>query len=298
MDLKKLGKALIFPHIAIMILLVPIATVLLVGSMIFIGTESVIAIISYVLAAYTLTVWCFKIPYLIKFFKDFKNDNKYARRWQDDTRLRVNVSLYGSLAWNALYGIFQLWLGFYHHTFWFYSLGAYYICLGVMRFFLVRHTSKYVPGEKMRTELMKYRACGWVFLVMNLALALIIFFMVYWNRTFEHHMITAIAMAAYTFTTLTTAIINVIKYRKYNSPVFSASKAISLAAALVSMLTLESTMLTTFSKGTMTAMEQKIMLGATGGVISTLIVATAIYMIVVGTKKLKQLKSEVENGKQ
>ena len=296
MDWKKLGKALLFPHIAIMILLVPIATVLLVGSMVFIGTESVIAYISYVLATYTLTIWCFKIPTLIQFFKTFKNENKYARRWQDDTRLRVNVSLYGSLAWNALYGLFQLWLGFYHHTFWFYSLGAYYICLGVMRFFLARHTTRYAPGERMQTELEKYRACGIVFLIMNLALALIIFFMVYWNRTFKHHMITAIAMATYTFTALTTAIINVIKYRKYNSPVFSASKAISLAAALVSMLTLESTMLTTFGDETMTAIERKWMLGATGGVISLLIVATAIYMIVVGTKKLKELKSEVKNG--
>ena len=296
MEWKKIGKALLFPHIAIMIILIPIATVLLVGSMVFIGTESVIAYISYVLATYTLTIWCFKIPTLIKFFKTFKNENKYARRWQDDTRLRVNVSLYGSLAWNALYGILQLWLGFYHHTFWFYSLGAYYICLGVMRFFLARHTTRYAPGERMQTELVKYRACGIVFLVMNLALALIIFFMVYWNRTFQHHMITAIAMAAYTFTALTTAIINVIKYRKYNSPVFSASKAISLAAALVSMLTLESTMLTTFGDGTMTAIERKWMLGATGGVVSLLIVATAIYMIVVGTKKLKELKTEVNNG--
>ena len=296
MDWKKLGKALLFPHIAIMIILIPIATVLLVGSMVFIGTESVIAYISYVLATYTLTIWCFKIPTLIKFFKTFKNENKYARRWQDDTRLRVNVSLYGSFAWNALYGIFQLWLGFYHHTFWFCSLGGYYICLAVMRFFLVRHTRKYAPGEKMQAELMKYRACGIVFLVMNLSLALIIFFMVYWNRTFEHHMITAITMAAYTFTALTTAIVNVIKYRKYNSPVYSASKAISLAAALVSMLTLESTMLTTFGDGTMTAIERKWMLGATGGVVSLLIVATAIYMIVVGTKKLKELKTEVNNG--
>ena len=287
MDWKKIGKALLFPHIAIMIILIPIATVLLVGSMVFIGTESVIAYISYVLATYTLTIWCFKIPTLIKFFKTFKNENKYARRWQDDTRLRVNVSLYGSFAWNAMYGIFQLWLGFYHHTFWFCSLGGYYICLAVMRFFLVRHTRKYAPGEKMQAELMKYRACGIVFLVMNLSLALIIFFMVYWNRTFEHHMITAITMAAYTFTALTTAIVNVIKYRKYNSPVYSASKAISLAAALVSMLTLESTMLTTFGDGTMTATTQKWLLGATGGAISALIVATAIYMIVVGTKKLK-----------
>ena len=299
MDWKKIGKALLFPHIAIMILLVPIATVLLVGSMVFIGTESVIAYISYVLAAYTLTVWCFKIPKIIKYFKTFKDENKYARRWQDDTRLRVNVSLYGSLAWNALYGLFQLWLGFYHHTFWFYSLGAYYICLGVMRFFLARHTTRYAPGERMQTELKKYRACGIVFLVMNLALALIIFFMVYWNRTFEHHhMITAIAMAAYTFTAFTVAIVNVIKYKKYNSPVFSASKAISFAAACVSMLTLASTMLTTFSDGTMSATEQNIMLGSIGFAVSGVVVTMAIGMIVRGSKQLREFKFEVKNGKQ
>ena len=290
MDWKKLGKVLLFPHIAIMILLIPIAAVLLVGSMVVVGTESVIAYISYVLAAYTLTVWCFKIPYLIKLFKAFKDGNKYARRWQDDARLRVNVSLYGSLAWNALYGIFQLWLGFYHHTFWFYSLGAYYICLGVMRFFLLLHTRRYVPGEKMRTELVKYRACGWVFLLMNLALALIIFFMVYWNRTFRHHMITAIAMASYTFTAFTVAIINVVKYKKYNSPVFSASKMISLAAACVSMLTLEATMLTTWS-GESPAFN-RIMLASTGAAVSLFIVAMAVYMIAQGSKRLKNMKEQ------
>ena len=291
MNPKKLGKALLFPHTAIMIILVPIATVLLVGSMVFIGTDSVIAYISYLLAAYTLTVWCFKIPYLIRFFKAFKNENKYARKWLEDPRLRVNVSLYGSFFWNIAYSLFQLWLGFYHHTFWFYSLGAYYICLGVMRFFLLLHTRKYAPGERMRDELIKYRACGWVFLVMNLALSLIVFFMVYWNRTFYHQEITTITMAAYTFVTLTTAIVNIIKYRKYNSPVFSASKAISLAAALVSMLTLESTMLTTFG-GDTTDMTRKMMLGISGGVISTFILSMALYMIVQSTIKQKILKAE------
>ena len=297
MDWKKLGKALLFPHTAIMIILVPLATVLLVGSMVFIGTESPMAILSYVLAAYTLTVWCFKIPYLIKFFKNFKNENQYARKWQDDAHLRINVSLYGSLAWNTLYGIFQLWLGFFHHTFWFCSIGIYYICLAVMRLFLVNHTRKYAPGEKMRTELVKYRACGWIFLLMNLALSLIVFFMLYWNRTFTHHMITAITMAAYTFTAFTTAIINVVKYKKYNSPVYSASKAISLAAACVSMLTLTSTLLTTFSDETMSVMEQKIMLGSIGIAVSAMVVILAVFMIVMGTKKLHALKKEVENGK-
>ena len=298
MDWKKLGKALLYPNTVLMILLVPIATALLVVSMVFVGTESAIAYVSYVLAAYTLTVWCMKIPDVIRFFKRFKEENKYAQKWLNDTRLRVNVSLYGSFVWNALYGVFQLWLGIYHHTFWFSSLGAYYICLGVMRFFLVRHTQKYAPGERMQTELIKYRACGWVFLVMNLALALIIFFMIYWNRTFQHHMITAIAMAAYTFTSFSMAIVNVVKYKKYNSPVFSASKAISFAAACVSMLTLTSTMLTTFSDGTMDVLTQKMMLGSVGAAVSGVVVTMAIYMIVQSTKKLKKINTEVQNGEQ
>ena len=294
MHWKKLGKALLFPHIAIMLLLVPTATVLLVGSMVFVGTESVIAYISYVLAAYTLTVWCFKIPYLIRFYKTFKGKNKYARRWQEDARLRMNVSLYGTFAYNALYGVFQIWLGLQHGTFWFLSLGAYYICLAVMRLVLLLHTGRYAPGERMRTELKKYRATGWVFLVMNLALALIVFFMVYWNRTFEHHMITAIAMAAYTFLSFTLAILNVIKYRKkYQSPVFRAAKAISFASACVSMLTLTSTMLTTFQDGSMDANTQKLMLGGVGAAVVAVVTYIAIYMIVGSTKKLK---TEVKNG--
>ena len=297
MDWKKIGKALLFPHIAFLLVLLPVATVLLVYSMAFVEEESAVSYISYVLAAYTLTIWCVRVPELLRFFKKFKDENKYARRWLTDTHLRVNVSLYGSLLWNAAYAVFQLGLGLWHHTFWFCSLAGYYLCLALMRFFLVRYTSKHRAGEKMRDELVRYRNCGIAFLLMNMALALIIFFMVYWNRTFEHHEITTIAMAAYTFGTLTMAIISVIKYRKYNSPVFSASKAISLAAALVSMLTLESTMLTTFSDGTMSLADRRILLGISGGVISAFIIGMAVYMIVQSSKNIKLIEEQL-NGEE
>lgn len=289
MNWKKIFKALLFPHPGIIIALTPFAIAFLVYSMIYLGTESVPAIISYVLAAYTLTVWCIRIPAIVKYFQRFKKENKYAVLWLSDPRLRVNVSLFGTLIWNTSYAIFQLGLGFYHSSFWYCSLAGYYLCLAVMRFFLILHTKKHKPGEQMQKELKKYRDCGIVLLVMNLALALMIFFMVYWNRTFNHHQITAIAMAAYTFTAFTFAIINMVKYKKYNSPVYSAAKAISLASACVSLLTLESTMLTAFGDGTMDAMTQKIMLGASGGVISAFIIAMAINMII--KSKLKEQKN-------
>ena len=298
MEWKRIAKALLFPKKAIMILLIPFSTAFLVFSMVFLGTESIPSYVSYVISAYTLTVWCFKIPDIISFFKKFREENRYIQIWRANPRLRVKVSLYSSLIWNTVYAVFQLWLGFYHNTFWFYSIGGYYICLALRRLFLVKHTRRYAPRERMKNELVKYRACGWIFLVMNLALALIVFFMIYWNRTFKHHMITAIAMAAYTFTSFTVNIVNLVKYKKYNSPVFSATKAISFAAACVSMLTLTSTMLTTFSDETLNPSSQKFMLGSVGFAVSGVVVFMAIYMIVQGTKKIKQLKKEVQNAEQ
>ncbi len=292
---KKLGKALLFPSLAIMIPLIPIATALLVYAMVFVGTESVLAYISYVLAAYTLTVWCVKIPKIIAFFKSFKQKNPYAVRWSEDVRLRVNVSLYGSLIWNTAYAVFQLWLGFYHASFWFYSMAAYYLFLALMRFFLVQHMGKNKGMQDLRGELHRYRICGWVFLFMNLALAMMVFFMVYWNRTFHHHEITTIALAAYTFTAFTTAIVNLIRYRKYQSPVFSASKAISLAAASVSMLTLTSTMLTTFGNNTTDLAFNRLMLALIGSAVSLFIITMAVFMILQSTKKLKQILADQSN---
>lgn len=283
-----------------MIILLPIATMFLILSMVYVGTETIPAYISYMLAAYTLTVWCFRIPNIIRFFKAIKNENKYVKLWLGDLSLRSNITLYSSSLWNAIYAVFQLWLGFYHHTFWYYSLGGYYICLAVMRFYLVRYLRKNKPGEKMDIELKRYRFCGWIFLVMNMVLALIIFFMVYWNRTFEHNMITAIAMAAYTFTTFTVAIINLIKYRKYKSPILSASKTISMAAACVSMLTLESTMLTTFNDGSVSLTSRRIMLGTTGAAVSVFVITMTVFMIVQSTKRINKLKNQEEtsNGEQ
>jgi len=245
-DWKKFGLSLLYPHIAVIICLLPISITFLILSLIFLSTESMLAILSYMLAFYVLLVICFRIPRIVKFFKTFKKENKFMNKWFSDERLRINVSLYSSLIWNVAFAIFQLCLGFYHNSFWFYSMFAYYIMLGVIRFILLKHTKKFKANEQEKAELKNYIISGWLLLFMNLSLALIVFFMVYWNRTFYHHMITTIALAAYTFVTFTFAIVNLIKYKKYKSPVYSAAKTISLIAGAVSILTLETKMLTTF----------------------------------------------------
>ena len=293
---KKILKAFLYPHIAIMILLFIVSIVLLILSFLIFDSASVGAIISYVVSAYTLTVWCFRIPEIITVVKKFKESNRFISRWQSDERFRINVSLFSTFALNIIFAVFQLVLGIDHGSFWYYSLAAYYACLACLRISLFKYTGKRLAGEDMRTELIKYRICGWVFLFMNLAITLIIFFMIYFGRTFIHHEITTIAIAAYTFIAVPIAIVNAVKYKKYNSPVYSAARAISLAAAAVSILTLESTMLTTFGGEDLTAKSRRLMLALTGAAVSAFIIGMAIYIIYTSTKKLRQLKDNINNG--
>lgn len=293
---KKILKAFLYPHIAIMILLFIVSIVLLILSFLIFDSASVGAIISYVVSAYTLTVWCFRIPEIITAVKKFKESNRFISRWQSDERFRINVSLFSTFALNIIFAVFQLVLGIDHGSFWYYSLAAYYACLACLRISLFKYTGSRLAGEDMRTELIKYRICGWVFLFMNLAITLIIFFMIYFGRTFIHHEITTIAIAAYTFIAVPIAIVNAVKYKKYNSPVYSAARAISLAAAAVSILTLESTMLTTFGGEDLTAKSRRLMLALTGAAVSAFTIGMAIYIIYTSTKKLRQLEENINNG--
>ena len=287
---KKVGLNLLYPHLAVIILLTPIATAFLVCSLIYFNHTSILAILSYLLSFYVLLVVCFRVPRMIQFFKKVKHENKYVKKYFSDVRLRMNISLYGSLIWNVAFAIFQLWLGFKDNSLWFYSMFAYYAILAVMRFFLVRHTRAYDIKENEEKEIKNANLCGWLLLVMNLALAVIITFIVVWNRTFYYHEITTITLAAYTFTTFTFAIINIVRYRKYESPVYSSAKAISLIAATVSMLTLETAMLTTFSTGDDVGFRQ-LMLALTGAAVTIFAITMAVLIIIKNTKKLKQLKT-------
>ena len=97
------------------------------------------------------------------------------------------------------------------------------------------------------------------------------------------------AMAMYAFYITITALISVLKYRKRGSPVMSAAKVISLTAALVSMLSLETAMLARFGGGEEEF--RRIMLAVSGGVVCAVVLTMAVYMIIRSTKQLKRLNN-------
>ena len=242
-------------------------------------------------AFYTLSVWCVKIPLIVKWVKELRQNNRLLNRITTDAQLRVKLSLYGSVAFNLAYAAFQFGLGLFHGSFWFYSIAVYYLLLVVMRVFLLRDVRRSTAGEDVVSELKRYRFCGIILLAMTQALISMVFFITYFGRGITHHFITTIALAAFTFTSLTVAIVNVVRYRRYNSPLFSASKAISFAAALVSMLTLETAMLSAFASADNTPYFRTLMTGLTGTAVCLVIIVMAIFMIVKATKELNKQRN-------
>lgn len=279
-----LGK-LLFPPVVVLVLLTGISAVLLAYSCLRQAPAEPAVYGGYTLSAYTLATLCVRAPALGRWVRRLRRENPYLRRYSADPVWRVKLSLGVSLAVNGLYAAFQLGLGIWHQALWYYVLASYYALLLVIRLPLARRISRGGIGRDIEAEYRLYRWCGAVLAVMHIALAAMVFYIVHQGRGFFHHRITTIAIAAYTFFSLTLALVNLVRYRKFHSPLLSAAKAVSLAAALVSMLTLETAMLNAFGSAEEAAF-RRAMTAFSGGVICLLILGMGLFMIAKANRAL------------
>lgn len=293
MNWKRMIKSILFPHAVIVWLLWPAALGLLIYSLAAFESGDVISMVSYVLSFYALVLVTLRIPGIARFVRRFRQENRYIVRYTSDVRLRVNISLLRNFVFNAVYAAFQLGLGLWHRSVWFYSMAGYYLLLALMRLLLMRYTRSYAPGEQRQAEWRKYRLCGICLMMITLALTVFIIYFVWKIRVFRHHEITTIAMAAYTFASLALAIVNAVRYKSYGSPVYSAAKAISLVSAVVSMLTLENAMLTAFGQDSSELFRQ-VMLGGTGLAVVLVVQGIALYMIINAWRNLRAENPVIE----
>lgn len=291
MEWKKLIK-LLYPPIWLIILLVPVCTAALVYT--FIGGYEThpLAYVSYVLSFYTLTaivVRCIKvIPKHYRTAKEKVYSNPVGERIMTDMKFRTHISLYGSLGINLLYVALNAVSGFLYHTAWFFVLAFYYTILAVMRFLLLRFVNRVGIGKNRFKELRRSRACGYILLTVNLALSGAVLMILYQNKGYEYNGILIYIMASYTFYITVLAIVNLVKYRKLGSPVMSMAKIISMAAALVSMLSLETAMFSQFGRD-MSPQNQRLMIALTGAGVSAVIVTMSVYSIVKNSREIKKI---------
>ena len=297
-DWKYTCKNLLFPQLWLVIILTVISTVTLVTVFVKGWEMNPIAYVVYVVSFYTLLIICLAcwkmIPAYCKRVRGKVYANKYANRYLTDAIFKTHVNLYCSLVINLIYVAVNAISGIIYNTYWFGIFAVYYVIMAIMRFLLVRYVNKNQIGRNRLGELKRSRLCAYILMTVNLALSGTVLMMVYFNRGFQYQGFWIYVMAMYTFCITTTAIIDVIKYRRYNSPVMSISKIIKLASALFSMLFLETAMFSQFGGDTTPEMK-RIMIMVTGGGISVIVVTMSVYMIVRTTKEINVLKIKKYN---
>lgn len=290
----KILRSILFPHWLFCILVIPAGFGMLLYSFLVVPENEVVAYVSYGLSAYALVVFCTGVPRAVRFWNKVKETNRFVRRYFSDLQFRVKLSLYGSLSVNLLYAALQLGSGIYYHLSWFYALSGYYAILAAMRFLLLKETRSAALGTDLFLEYLHYRLCGVLLLILTLALSVIAFYIVSQNQGFEHNEIITIAMAAYTFFAFAMAVINLAKKQNRENPVFSAVRCISLAAAIVSVLSLDTAMISAF--GDDDQMFRRIMTASTGAVVCASVLGMALFMICRSTKEIRRMKENGQKG--
>lgn len=293
MDWKKMGKKLLFPPVWLMVVLVIISAVAL--TLIFVKgmEESIPAYIVYVLAFYTLsvvTIFCAMVlPKQYGTIKQKIYDNPMGNRYMTDKVFRTEISLYLSLIISLLYVGINLWSWHVSRSWWFVVLAVYYVIMAVMRFLLVRYVRIHEIGTSILGEWKRSRICACILLLINLSLSGAVLMILYRNRGYDYPGVMIYVMALYTFYSTTHAIVDIVKYRKLGSPIMSTAKTVSLSAALVSMLNLETAMFAQFGTD-MAQQDQNLMIILTGAGISVTVVTLSVILIVRATKEIRREK--------
>lgn len=264
------------------------------------NVNPVIAYVSYFLSAYALIITITGITGVVRFVRQGIDKHPLVRKALDiplvgrylrEDMFRAETALYQGFFINILYAGIKMFSGILYKSVWFVTLAVYYILLAIMRASLLHYVRK---GEKNKiSEWKRYRLCGSILLLMNVALTGIVILVIRQNSGFEYPGVLIYVMAMYTFYATITAVRNVVKFRRYGSPVMSAAKVINLTAALVSMLSLETAMLTQFGAADDPVFRQ-IMTASTGAGISMIVLGMAVFMIVWSTKQMKHIKQEKE----
>lgn len=247
----------------------------------------------YVLAALFLTAGCI---YLVQ---DIRNGivkrllaavKKYpfGKRFFEDYEFRTFFTTLPAVLINAAYTVYNGVLGIVSRSAWFITMAVYYSLLGIMRFHAVntqKRTAQMTDPEEIRKkETAVLRTDGILLLLLNLALSGVVFLTIARDMAKQYSDVVVISIAAYTFYKIVMAVIHMVKARKMRSPLLITLRNIGAASALVSLLTLQTTMLASFASEN-SSLDANVMNAATGFAVCVLIAALGIHMIYTSRRK-------------
>ena len=173
-----------------------------------------------------------------------------------------------SLVANTAFAAYYLISGALTSSWWLLVLGSYYLILSLLRFTVL---------QSKRKEHFIVKFTGWMLIALSIPLAGTVLLSVLRDRGHELHMIIMIAMAAYAFTKITLATVNVVKARRTSSAVLITLRNISFADAFVSIFALQRSMLVSFEG--MTETEIIIMNATLGSAVCVIVLLLGINLL-------------------
>lgn len=253
-------------------------------------TESALAYPVYCMSAYSLVIWVARLPRLMIRVRQSKavllrqsrllqklSGSAFGSRYLNDLAFRGSVSIYQGVAVNFLHMVFRIVAGIRYASVWFVSMSVYYLVLGVLRTFLI-YSYRRREANGLDFECRCYRRTAWLLFLLNIPMGGMIVLMVRTNSGFSYPGYVIYLSALYTFYIMIVSIVNLVKFRKIGSPILSAAKVLNLVSALMSVLGLQTAMISRFSSNG--EGYRKMMNAITGGCVYAAVVVIAVYMLV------------------
>lgn len=211
------------------------------------------------------------------------NGTAFGRRYVGSLAFRGSVSLYSGMAVNFLYVVFRIFVGIRYASMWDIMIAIYYLLLGLMRLSLILS----YRSRTVKSELHCYRRTAWLLFFLNIPMGGMILLMVLTDSGYSYPGYVIYLSALYTFYTVILSVVNIARFRKLGRPILSAAKILSFIAALMSLLGLQTAMITQFSDGEGSFRVK--MNAATGGSVWFAVIVIAVYMLF-HSRKIEEVK--------
>lgn len=291
-------RKLLYPPKGVLYCLPPAAFAALIFIFAAEKQESLPAYVIFCMSAYSLVILAVSFPKMLRRAKALIKGSKAAKkllshaavnRYLTDLSFKGSFAVYQGMAVNLLYALFRSVTGIMYSSVWFISMAVYHFVLGGMRAYLVFSYKKRKEKDELKRGLYEYgcyRKIAWLLLLLNIPMGGMIWLMIKTNSGFSYPGYVIYLSALYTFYTMGTSIGNLVKFRKLGSPILSAAKVLNFVSALMSVLGLQTAMISAFSENG--EEYRKLMNTLTGSFIYGAVVIIAVFMIIKSSVKINR----------
>ncbi len=228
------------------------------------------------------------------------SSRQYIDKWKSDYDFKTFLTASASLAVTVAFAFYNGFLGIHHASLWHGAICVYYILLSLLRGLILmcerRASRREQPGAlREQQDALRNRVfltVSVLLLFLNICLVLPLSLMVRQQKPIDLTLIPAIAMAAYTTYKITMASVNLWKRKKSSSNLVWLLRTIGFIDALVSILTLQNTLIMVNSNGADPGMLP--LTATTSAVVWVAILLLSMAAIVRGVRGIKDRKSSPE----